>query len=392
MAIDHTFFYSGKEHPTESFKIHPDRHSAYLDSWYLYGLRFVTHTCAPGFTMLMGLGLVYFIDSRVGKSGWTLTKTAKYITIRGLIFFVFAAISFLPFALMFHLRAYLIFDIISALGVDFIIGGMFVLLIKRFEGPRLLDSVTAAIGILSVALACLTIVLSQFPDSVLVQILWLTGGDETTFYLSRFPPLSWLPVVMYGVFYGRLTQKFPRRTASMSFCLCIILFLSFLAVRLPGSWGNLTPVKSSWFRKGVKEFFWTNKYCPDLAYIALFTSINHLFITIFALLPRDFPGISIPRTSFKLDTNRVLLDIGTSPFAFYFVHMYTLAGIGAFLNAVHWVWSPEQLGPGYVKSGLGNGWLYWMVYALVIGWMWFVCRNYGRFKSSQAVESVWRYF
>lgn len=174
--------------------------------------------------------------------------------------------------------------------------------------------------------------------------------------------------------------------------MCIIFFLLFLAVRLPGTWGNLTPVKSSWFRKGVKEFFWTNKYCPDLAFITLFTSINHLFITIFAVLPRDFPSIKVPGSSFKINTNQVLLDIGCSPFMFYFVHMYTLMLVGVLLRSLGWVWAPEVLGPGYTSSGLGNGWLYWLVYAMLVAWMWFVCRSYGTFKSSKHMESPWRYF
>ena len=96
MAIDHTFFVSGKEHPTESYAVHPDRHHFYLSSWYHYGLRFVTHTCAPGFSILMGLGIVYFVESRIGKNGWSLGKTAKYIAIRGLLFMVVGYVSTIP--------------------------------------------------------------------------------------------------------------------------------------------------------------------------------------------------------------------------------------------------------------------------------------------------------
>lgn len=96
MAIDHTFFISGKEHPTESYAIHPDRHHLYLSSWYHYGIRFVTHTCAPGFSILMGLGLVYFVESRVGRNAWSLTKTCKYIIIRGLLFILVGYVSTIP--------------------------------------------------------------------------------------------------------------------------------------------------------------------------------------------------------------------------------------------------------------------------------------------------------
>lgn len=96
MAIDHTFFISGKEHPMESWAVHPDRHHQYLKSWYHYGLRFVTHTCAPGFCILMGVGIVYFIESRIVKHGWTLAKTAKYIAVRGCLFILIGYVSTTP--------------------------------------------------------------------------------------------------------------------------------------------------------------------------------------------------------------------------------------------------------------------------------------------------------
>lgn len=101
MAIDHTFFISGKEHPTESHSIVPDRSHPYLSSTYQYGLRFVTHTCAPGFFLLMGLGTVYFVDSRVGKAGWSLGRTARSLSVRGLLLLVVGYITILPYDLRF---------------------------------------------------------------------------------------------------------------------------------------------------------------------------------------------------------------------------------------------------------------------------------------------------
>lgn len=269
---------------------------------------------------------------------------------------------------------------------------MLVLAIKKVDTPRLSTAITASVGILAGLLACLTIFLADYKNSEAVQIFWLSGGDEISWYMSRFPPLSWLPLAIYGIFYGRLNQKFSRWTAPLSLLMAGIFFLLFLAVRIPGKWGNLTPVSSNWFRSGVKEFFWTNKYCPDLAYITLFTCIDHLFISIFAMLPKEFPGLRLPGTSIKLNTNQVLLDIGTSPFAFYFAHFYSLIAISITLRSLGLFYPKEKLGPGYSSDGLGNGWAYWCIYLLFAIYMWLVCRAYGRFKSSKPVESAWRYF
>ena len=199
-------------------------------------------------------------------------------------------------------------------------------------------------------------------------------------------------MVLYGVMFGRLTQSFPRRTAALSFSLFIILLALFFAVRIPGRWGNLTPVGPHWYRRGAKEFFWTNKYCPDLAFLTLFGAINHLFITIFSLLPAQFPGLSLPGTQKRLNTNQVLMDIGTSPFAFYFIHMWSLLAIGATLGALGLVWQPEDLGRGYQRPGVGNGWIFWAIYLVFVMYMWAVCRAYGTFKRSKSADSVWRYF
>ena len=395
MAIDHTFFISGKVHPTESYQFHPDRHLPYLHNWYQYGLRFVTHTCAPGFSILMGVGIVYFIDSRMGKLNWSSAKTARYILVRGFLFVLVGSLSMLPFKFLMHSKAWLIVDIIFTLGVDFVLAGWLVLAVRSFETPKTRQVVTAGFGVLAVLTACLTIALAPRIGErahPAVEILWLSGGQPGDWYTSRFPPLSWLPMVIYGIFFGRLLQDHPRRTAPLSFVMAIIFFLLFLAVRIPGKWGNLSPVKPSWFRHGVKEFLWTNKYCPDLAFITLFSGINHLFITIFALLPGSFPGVPILRTDKKLNTNQVLQDIGTSPFAYYFIHIWSLLLIGQLLGALGWVWLPEELGPGYERPGLGNGWLFWLVYFVFIMYMWTVCRFYGRLKSTKSPDSPWRYF
>ncbi len=242
---------------------------------------------------------------------------------------------------------------------------------------------TAMLFLLAAGLAVLTVVLSPPAGedaSFIVKFLWLTGSSADGKFASRFPPLSWLPLVLYGLVYGRLTLQFPKNTARLSAILAVFFGLCFIAVRLPGGWGNLTPVKPSWFRKGAKEFLWTDKYPPDLPYIFLFTGINHFFITLFQVLPASIP------------TNQVILDIGTSPFIFYFVHMWTLMIIGAVLNALGWTWTVEQLGQGYSRNGVGNGLVYWCIYFGVVMWMWFVCRRYGRLKAKKSADSLWRYF
>ena len=51
-------------------------------------LRAVTHLCAPGFFLLMGVGMALFIAARIGE-GWGNWRVARFFLIRGVLLIVF---------------------------------------------------------------------------------------------------------------------------------------------------------------------------------------------------------------------------------------------------------------------------------------------------------------
>ncbi|BFZ56062.1 hypothetical protein PYCC9005_003104 [Savitreella phatthalungensis] len=392
MAIDHSFFFSGKEHPTEAWNIHPDLHRPYLDSYYHFGLRFVTHLCAPGFAMLMGLGCVYFVAARADGAKWSSGKLLRHVWMRGIIFIAVGWLFTLPFKFILGMAEWFMVDIIVALGFSFAVAGTVAIVLHKLGNASLLAHLaTFAILLLACAGVTFTCYLAPADRSVTPpawsRILYLTG--QWSFMSSRFPPLAWLPHVLYGVAYGRVSRQVGRsadRQAALSLVLGIVMLAAFAGVRINGGFGNLTPVKPSWFRKGVKEFLWTSKYPPDVAYSLLFLGLNHLLIALFALLPFPFPLPGI------FNTSAVLLDFGTSPFFFYFLHVNTFIIFGLVLAALGLTKSPADLPDGYTRAGIGNGPIYWLVFALLMLPIWRLCRWYAALKRSSHPDSFLRFF
>jgi uncharacterized membrane protein len=56
MAIDHASFFIARVHPMESWATPPPY---YADAAAFF-TRWLTHLCAPGFFLLMGIGIVWF--------------------------------------------------------------------------------------------------------------------------------------------------------------------------------------------------------------------------------------------------------------------------------------------------------------------------------------------
>ena len=84
MALDHASFFIAKTHSSEFWGTAMPRY----DSAMPFLLRAVTHLCAPGFFLLMGVGMALFIAGRVGE-GWGNWRVARFFLIRGVLLIAF---------------------------------------------------------------------------------------------------------------------------------------------------------------------------------------------------------------------------------------------------------------------------------------------------------------
>lgn len=136
MAIDHTSFtMGGYPHGTS---IHSEAAAQVVTNFtdaLPYTLRTLTHLCAPGFTMLIGLGLVYFSASRV-RQGWTVGRQIRHILVRALFIILVNTFSIQFFASASG-RLYLLNAVLWALAIDYVIVGFLGLFIVVSLEPLL---------------------------------------------------------------------------------------------------------------------------------------------------------------------------------------------------------------------------------------------------------------
>jgi hypothetical protein len=80
MAFDHASYFIAKTHSLEFWGTGMPRY----DSTLPFFMRAVTHLCAPGFFLLMGVGMALFISARIGE-GWNGSRVARFFLIRGFL-------------------------------------------------------------------------------------------------------------------------------------------------------------------------------------------------------------------------------------------------------------------------------------------------------------------
>ena len=137
MAVDHAANLIARVHPLESWGAPPPYYAdttAFLTRW-------LTHLSAPGFFMLMGIGIVWFAESR-RAAGWSTAKIARYFLTRGAVLLLVQQFIENPAFLLGFLSAdpavaaaaaslpgapgdvKLLFQVLSALGVGMMVWGV----------------------------------------------------------------------------------------------------------------------------------------------------------------------------------------------------------------------------------------------------------------------------
>jgi len=78
MAIDHASYFIARVHSAEfwwkAMPVYPDI--------FWFWTRWITHLCAPGFFLLMGIGMILFADAR-RKAGWEEGRITRFFIGRG---------------------------------------------------------------------------------------------------------------------------------------------------------------------------------------------------------------------------------------------------------------------------------------------------------------------
>jgi uncharacterized membrane protein len=312
MALDHANLFIAHRHSSGEYwgGVFP----AYNDSLEFL-TRFVTHFCAPGFFLLMGLGITLFAHSRHAR-GWSKPAIVLHFWVRGL---VLIALQFLVVNRAWELspggwdiRIYI--GVLSALGVGMIAGSLLLWLKPGF-----------LIGLALVLLVGTELSVPN-PNAWGSNFGWFThlfllpGGviDPAGGMLlwSNYPVLPWLELVVFGLLFGRWLLEDPNQAYRRAWKLGLLFLAAFLIVRTLDGFGNIRPRLSD----GWMDFFNPVKYPPSISFTLMTTGANLLLLWLFARTRAIGEGLFQP-----------LIVFGQAPLFFYVTHLFLYAGLGALI-------------------------------------------------------------
>jgi uncharacterized membrane protein len=350
MALDHANHFVSQNHPPGEiwdgvFPIYYDP-LAFLN-------RLVTHLAAPGFFLLMGVGMALFARSRCER-GWSRWAVIRHFWIRGLVLIavqltiVNRAWELSPGG--WGIKTYV--GVLCALGGTMILGSLLLWL-----KPAYLLATTLALFV-GIELTHPGLGMWSSVSHAPPNVIWLWPGGTPDLW-AFYPILPWLELVTLGMAFGHWLASDPRRAFRRAWVLGVALLVAFVVVRTLDGFGNVRP------RMGDTWIDWLNpvKYPPSMAFTLLTSGVNLILLWAFSRAGRWAQRALAP-----------LVVFGRAPLLFYVLHLYLYLGIG------------RLLAPG----GTSVPWVYpfWLLGLLILfPLMWW----YGRWKRQQPAHSLLRF-
>ena len=359
MALDHASFFIARMHSREFWGTALPVYTSALP----FFIRAMTHICAPGFFLLMGVGMAMLTASRTA-AGWSQMRISRFFMMRGLILIGIQVLVENP-----------------AWGLAFVRGvpGTFTSrggpIPGSGEGMSIYLGVLFALGAImlfwSLAGRLSTFLVAGISMIAFFITQWITPGPEAFAvdypvwvrmlqipgisgpFVVFYPVIPWLGITGLGILLGRWQASTLRDLPQKALIVAVILLAGFAIVRHIGGFGNFHPPQLGWIG-------WLNvtKYPPSLSFVLLTLGINALLLSIFSRWSGELlNGLSV---------------FGRSPLFFYILHLYLYGLMG-------WI----------VPSGVPLAWMlvFWLAGLVVL---YPLCRRYAHFKSQKPVDALWR--
>ncbi|KAM6520167.1 hypothetical protein FALCPG4_013720 [Fusarium falciforme] len=363
-----------------------------------YIVRTLTHLCASGFTMLLGVGVVYLGRSRT-RLGWSTLRIAKYFAVRTAVLTLIGV--FLGLAVSGG-RVWFMNFVLFSLAIDYFLAGMLWLVIDTTE-PLLARAVTrvfpdkvseedeadepllrrdraqdgsefgvlvswhvhnallAVLGLVTIwwniwlsptnghceirdhasdAMQPLSVAASDGPDGPAVSHNPLLGIwfwiTQTERVMSVFPPMAWVSFAVLGLLYGRIdvTRTWNSSVAALCNLVAGLGFLVLFVLTRVLRFGNLS--------EGCLQTPEHDKYPDRNPYLASAQSFFYII-----KYPPDvaFWAFTLAGNFFLLalfggiptsvaKRFTLLLDFGRAALFFYLTHLFFIFILGPIMVAL----------------------------------------------------------
>ncbi|KAK3933936.1 hypothetical protein QBC46DRAFT_400899 [Diplogelasinospora grovesii] len=416
-------------------------------------IRTLTHLCAPGFTFLLGMGLVYFGRSRTNL-GWPAARMARHFLLRAV---ALTGVTIVMGLAVSAGQIWFLNIVLFALAVDYLLAGLLWLVISKTEQSlayfllRMLpekaeDDPTEPLlqdreGMEGAIAPDRTIIraadISWHVHNALLLALavvaiwwnvWLspTGGHcrheqlpsasaswentseggiwwriwfhavQSPHVVSGFPPMAWLSFAVLGLLYGRviLARSWTQKAIVAGNALSAAAFaVVFVLTRLLPGFGNLS--RGCLQMSEQREHPDTNQYLvsvPSFFYIIKYPPDVAFWSFTMAgnLLLLALFGLIPSRIASRI---KVLLVYGTSALFFYVLHIFLLFALA--VPVIAWLGHPVKDNDpwtGEPAVGVDQLWAFFGNWAVVLAILYPLCRLYGNFKRTREPDSIWRFF
>ena len=310
MALDHASVFAG-DGTQAGGEFWGGAYPRYTDPALLLA-RAVTHVCAPGFALLMGMGMALFAHGRL-RQGWTRTAVTRHFALRGCL------LALLQFGLenpAWRWGGVFPGAVTSYFGVLFMLGAGMLL-----SAPMavLRPTAPAAAGLAAMLLGWLMLPEPGAwaePWSLAERVLAIPGFTGRTMVL--FPLLPWLGVILLGQALGTLLATDRERAQRRMLIAGAALLAAYPLMRLlGGETFNLRhiPVDEWW------SVLYMVKYPPSPAFLAatLGTALAAVPLLERAVARHDDRALDILRVT------------GSVPLFFYLLHLWLYAALSRLL-------------------------------------------------------------
>ena len=347
MALDHANHFVAQGHSSGEYWGGP--FPTYGDGL-TFLTRFVTHFCAPGFFLLMGVGMVLLARARLAR-GATRWHVIRHFWIRGAMLI---AVQFLVVNLAWNLSPggwdiQIYAGVLFALGGAMIVGSLFLWLRPAY--------------LLGLSLALLIGTELLVPDpalwgagrSVATLLFLLPGGIASSeggmLLWSNYQMLPWLELATLGLVFGHWLADDPRKAFGRAWKLGLACLAAFVVVRALDGFGNIRPrLGDTWI-----DVLNVVKYPPSIAFTLLTTGLNLGLLWFFSRAGERSRRFLRP-----------LVVFGQAPLFFYVQHLFLYMALGH-------LFAPTGI-------GLPAMYLFWLAGLLIL---YPLCLAYGWFKRHQ---------